>query len=102
MSVSKVRLRPEFKEMWALMKGLTESGETLLLGWWRFLEQLQGPLPPFSVTNGFLKQGLALCNMKVYHGFGGKLFVTCFFLPFEGLIFFSGRMNLFRDSWCVC
>ena len=24
-----VRLRPEFKEMWALMKGLTESGETL-------------------------------------------------------------------------
>lgn len=27
-----VRLRPEFKEMWALMKGLTESGETLLLG----------------------------------------------------------------------
>eukprot|EP00931_Biecheleriopsis_adriatica_P031288 TRINITY_DN18367_c0_g1_i1.p1 TRINITY_DN18367_c0_g1~~TRINITY_DN18367_c0_g1_i1.p1 ORF type:complete len:517 (+),score=79.09 TRINITY_DN18367_c0_g1_i1:69-1619(+) len=25
-----VRLRPEFKEMWALMKGLTESGETLL------------------------------------------------------------------------
>lgn len=31
--VSKVRLRPEFKEMWALMKGLTESGETLLLGW---------------------------------------------------------------------
>ena len=28
----KVRLRPEFKEMWALMKGLTESGETLPLG----------------------------------------------------------------------
>lgn len=32
-----VRLRPEFKEMWALIKGLTESGETLplvsLLGW---------------------------------------------------------------------
>ena len=27
-----VRLRPEFKEMWALMKGLTESGETLSLG----------------------------------------------------------------------
>jgi hypothetical protein len=25
-------LRPEFKEMWALMKGLTESGETLSLG----------------------------------------------------------------------
>lgn len=24
-----VRLRPEFKEMWALMKGLTDSGETL-------------------------------------------------------------------------
>lgn len=27
-----VRLRPEFKEMWALIKGLTESGETLHLG----------------------------------------------------------------------
>ena len=27
-----VRLRPEFKEMWALMKGLTESVETLRLG----------------------------------------------------------------------
>merc|ERR1711972_692360 len=25
----KVRMRPEFKEMWALLKGLTESGETL-------------------------------------------------------------------------
>mmetsp|Transcript_51908 Transcript_51908/g.110919 ORF Transcript_51908/g.110919 Transcript_51908/m.110919 type:complete len:489 (+) Transcript_51908:135-1601(+) len=25
----RVRMRPEFKEMWALLKGLTESGETL-------------------------------------------------------------------------
>ena len=78
--VSKVRLRPEFKEMWALMKGLTESGETLLLGWWRFRRKnCRAPLPPKKVTNAD-KQGLALCNMKVYHGFGEELFVTRFCL----------------------
>ena len=89
-SYQRYGLRPEFKEMWALMKGLTESGETLLLGWWRFRRKnCRAPLPPKKVTNAD-KQGLALCNMKVYHGFGEELFVTRFCLQIWGSDFFQG------------
>ena len=92
--VSKVRLRPEFKEMWALMKGLTESGETLLLG-----DEISGKLMRgchLKLTNSLAGRPLKWRSTT----FWGKLFIKCLCCCLR-VSFFLG-VSLFKDWWCAC